>query len=104
MKTVEDVRAYEARIRRLLASIAPRVHPVLNEHVGSMLRVWEFRIAMEDLCELLAEEQVVLTPDEHRELLELATLERVDERRFASLPSPVALWAASARPTEPGTP
>ncbi len=80
--------AVSSRVRDLLATIEAKVHPKLVEHVSSMLDVGELRIAIEDLCDLLCEDEVVLAAPDHEELLNLAKSAGIDDRYWAALHPP----------------
>ena len=75
------------RIRSLLSQIEAQVDPVVVEQINGLLSVGEYRVAIENLCELLCEDAVVLHGSSRRELVSIAEALGLDERYSKIIPS-----------------
>jgi hypothetical protein len=75
------------RIELLLKKITPRVRPAIIEQVTDLLNVGEYRIAVENLCELLYEDDVALSSSSRDQLLAIVKDIGLKERYWAIVPA-----------------
>lgn len=67
-------------IESLMAALKSELHPRAYELVQGFLEVGERRLAIEHLCELLCEDEVVLDASTYRQLMDVVAELSLEER------------------------
>ena len=80
-----DIAQQEAELLAMLDEIRAHAPAAWLDSIEELIRVWEFRVALENLCCNLHELEVELPKPLQQRLVELAQRSRVDEKYWADL-------------------
>lgn len=75
-------------VSELIKSLEGEIHPRTYEIVDQFLKVGEYRVAIEHLCELLCEDEVFLEASAYQKLISVVSRLGLDQRFGSIVPRP----------------